>query len=159
MKYNNENTLEFRQIVLEHLKRILEISSQELRDKTIVKVSVNMQTTEENEDTRKSYIQAIENLAYILIPYFDEVVQKEYDMCIKFVNAFDYKIKILCKKSYKKMCKDLNVKSIGGFGIEMKLKYSKRLFIALNKLLNRNGYLKSAVYGEGQEDEVVEEQD
>jgi len=150
-----ESKLEFRQIVLEHLKKILEISSSELRDKTIIRNHGTFTETIENEDTRLSYLQSIENLAYILLPYFDEEMKNVYDKCIKIVNNFDYEVKIILKETYEKICKDSGKKDLGKtFVLEMKLKYAKELFVALNLLLNRNNYLKTAVYGEGV-DEVV----
>jgi hypothetical protein len=42
--------------------------------------------------------------------------------------------------------------------MEMKLRYAKKMFVALNLLLNRNDYLKSAVYGEDK-DELVSDED
>ena len=49
---NNFEKLEFRQIVLGHIKRILEISSHELRDTTTHTTHANYSETIEHEDTR-----------------------------------------------------------------------------------------------------------
>lgn len=155
-----KDKLEFRQIVLGHMKRILELSSHELRDTTYTISHGHYSDTKYQEDTRFSYIQAIENLAYVLMPYFDDEMREVYDKCVKIINAFSFQIKNILNKTYKKMCEELGKKDLKdtGFSVEMKLKYAKKLFIALNMLLNRNDYLKSAVYGEDK-DELVSEDD
>jgi len=156
----NYDKLEFRQIVLGHIKRILELSSHELRDTTFVITHGNYNETKYQEDTRYSYVQAIENLSYILIPYFDKEMQKVYDECIEVVNGLDYEVCEYCKKEYERICKEMDKESLGrGFVIEMKLRYVKDLFIALNLLLNRNDYLKSVVYGEDKDELVSGEED
>lgn len=152
-----EDKLDFKQIVLSHLKRILEISSKELRDTTRRIESLNHTQTVEQEDTRLSYIQSIENLSYVLIPYFDDQIQEVYDKCIKIINAFSYEIKTLLKKTYDKVSAEVGKEDLGNsFVLEMKLKYAKKLFIALNLLLKRNDYLKGSLYGEDTGEEVVE---
>jgi hypothetical protein len=160
----NANTfndkLEFRQIVLKHIQKILEISSKELRDMTYTTNHGNYSTTTEQEDTRHSYIQAIENLAYILIPYFDKQMQKVYDECIEVISGFDYEVCEYCKDEYDRICKELNKENLGArFVMEMKLRYAKKMFVALNLLLKRNDYLKSAVYGEDKDELVSGDED
>jgi len=152
----NVDKLEFRQIVLGHIKRILEISSHELRDNTYTTNHVNYSQTTFQEDTRNSYTQSIENLAYVLMPYFDKDMQEIYDKCIAVINAFGYELRLdILKEEYEKICEDVGEeKTRNFFVIQMKLKYAKKLFIALNMLLKRNDYLKSAVYGEDK-DELV----
>lgn len=157
--YNVEK-LEFRQIVLKHIQKILEISSKELRNMTYTTNHGNYSTTTEQEDTRHSYIQAIENLAYILIPYFDKKMTGVYDECIDVINGLNYDVCEYCKDEYDRICKALNKESLGaGFVIEMKLRYAKKMFVALNLLLNRNDYLKSAVYGEDKDELISDEGD
>ena len=156
----NQDKLEFRQIVLKHIQTILEISSKELRNKTYTTNHGNFSTTIQQEDTRLSYIQAIENLAYILIPYFDEKIKGVYDDSIKVIKGLDYEVCDYCKTEYERICKEMNKESLGrGFVIEMQLRYAKKLFVALNLLLNRNDYLKSAVYGEDKDELVSDDED
>jgi len=156
----NQDKLEFRQIVLKHIQIILEISSKELRNKTYTTNHGNYSTATEQEDTRLSYMQAIENLAYILIPYFDDKIKEIYEDCIKVINGLDYEVCDLCKTEYERICKELDKESLGrGFVIEMQLRYAKKLFVALNLLLNRNDYLKSAVYGEDKDELVSDDED
>ena len=156
----NQDKLEFRQIVLKHIQTILEISSKELRNKTYTTNHGNYSTATEQEDTRLSYMQAIENLAYILIPYFDDKIKEIYEDCIKVINGLDYEVCDLCKTEYERICKELDKESLGrGFVIEMQLRYAKKLFVALNLLLNRNDYLKSAVYGEDKDELVSDDEE
>ena len=157
--YNVEK-LEFRQIVLRHIQKILEISSKELRDTTYTTIHGNYTTTIEQEDTRYSYIQAIENLAYVLMPYFDDEMREIYSECIEIINSFEYELKRILKKTYERIKKETQREDLGtSFTIKMKLKYAKKLFIALNMLLKRNDYLKSAVYGEGRDELISDEDD
>jgi len=151
--------LEFRQIVLQQIKKILEISSEELRNKTTEFVRGNIVEKTEHEDTRVSYAQAIENLAYILKPHFDNEMKKVYKECIKIVDGYDYEIREILKDMYEEIKKETGNKELGyGFTIAMRQKYAKKLFIELNMLLKRNDYLKSAVYSEIEENkqELIE---
>jgi hypothetical protein len=157
---HNAEKLEFRQIVLKHIQKILEISCKELRNMTYTTHHEHYSTTTEQEDTRHSYIQAIENLAYILIPYFDEKITGVYDECIDVINGLDYEVCEYCKDEYDRICKELNKESLGArFVMEMKLRYAKKMFVALNLLLKRNDYLKSAVYGEDKDELISDEDD
>jgi len=157
-KYGNDK-LEFRQIVLMHIKKVLEISSSELRNKTITKNHGNFSETTDCEDTRKSYIQSIENLAYVLIPYFDDDIKKIYEECIKIITSFDFEIKKDLTDMYNEISKDTGKTNFwSNLILEMKLRSSKKLFVALNLLLKRNDYLKSSIYGEDQ-DEIVNDKE
>lgn len=154
----DKDKLEFRQIVLVHIKRILDISSHELRDTTITKTFANHSETIEHEDTRFSYIQAVENLAYILVPYFDKKIKTIYYISIKIINDYGFKIKEKFNKELEELKKEYNQAQIPDyFVVEMRLRYAKKLFRELNLLLKRNDYLKSQVYGEG--DELGEEEE
>jgi hypothetical protein len=160
-KFNYNDTLEFRQIVLGHIKKILEISSAELRNATRRVNKGNFTEIIEQEDTRVSYRQAIENLAYILIPYFDNEIIKIYDETVKILDYYEYEIQDYYKKEYSDICKKLNQEKLSelqliAFMHRIKLRNAKKLFIELNKLLHRNDYLKSTVYGD-ESDEVASE--
>jgi hypothetical protein len=153
--YNNDK-LEFRQIVLGHIKRILELSSHELRDTTYTITHANFSETKYQEDTRFSYIQAIENLAFVLMPYFDDEMLKVYEGCVGVINAYEFQIEKIYQEEIKLILKELGNESINvkPYCLDKKIECAKELFIALNMLLKRNDYLKSAVYGEDK-DEVV----
>ena len=154
--YTNEK-IEFRQIVLGHIKRILDLSSHELRDTTFVISHGNYSETKYQEDTRFSYIQAIENLAYVLKSYFDKEMNDIYEECINVINGFGYEIREKFKSLGPKLMEETGKNNLSSvFVLEMRLRYSKKLFIALNMLLKRNDYLKNSVYGENG-DEVAQD--
>lgn len=158
-KYFGGDKLEFRQIVLGHIKRILEISCHELHDGTQHIQRQNHTDMIIKEDTRKSYYQAIENLAYILIPYFDEEMEEVYWECEEVITGFDLDIIEKFKKRYSSIIEKLGgEREIGkDFVLGMKIKYAKKLFVELNLLLKRVDYLKSAIFGEDSSEEVVED--
>lgn len=156
-KFDGGDKLEFRQIVLGHIKKILEISSRELKDDSHLVIHGNFSETKISEDTRVSYLQAIENLSYILLPHFDKPMKTIYDSEIKIINGFDFEIKKSMKKKYDEIKKETKEDDLGEkFIIEMKLRSAKKLFIGLNLLLKRNEYLKTSVYGESKDD-IVED--
>ncbi len=158
-KFDTSDKLEFRQIVLGHIKKILEISSRELRDDSQEVIHSNFTMTSIKEDTRISYLQAIENLAYILIPHFDKDIKKIYDEEIKIITGFDYEIKKLLKKEYEEIKKETKETELGDrFIIEMKIKSAKKLFVGLNLLLKRNQYLKSSIFGEDEDEEASDDE-
>ena len=102
----NVDKLEFRQIVLGHIKRILEIGSHELRDTTRQIDTANHTQIIEQEDTRYSYIQAIENLAYVLIPYFDDEILQVYERCERIINGFGYEVRNILNKTFERIKKE-----------------------------------------------------
>jgi hypothetical protein len=157
---NNNDKLEFRQIVLGHIKRILEISSHELRNTSREVVGANFTHTIEEEDTQYSYCQAIENLGYLLVPYFDDEIQKVFDECIEIINAHEFELEDYFSEEIKEILKRLHRDKLNTvYFIRKKIEYAKKLFIELNKLMKRVDYLKSAVYGDTSNEEVVEEKE
>lgn len=80
----NKDKLEFRHIVLEQHKAILEIARKEFKKDNVTTIThTNYEQEVRHEDIRKCYIQAVEQLAFILLPYFDNKIQKVYDECIE----------------------------------------------------------------------------
>jgi len=151
---SKSSKLEFREIVLSHIKKILEIASTELRNKTKVTSTINHDSISEEEDTRKSFCQAIECLSYILQPYFDKQVLDMYQESLDVINAYDYEILEYFKKEVETILEKVEDKEELGqinknYCINKKIQYAKKLFCELNLLLKRVDYLKSAVYGEG----------
>ncbi len=148
----SDKKMDFRQIVLSHLKKILEISNKELADLSYEEVRPNSVVIIHKEDTRRSYIQSIENLAYILLPYFDTKIKGVYEKCIKVINFYGYEIREEFKKELEEIKKESGKEGGKEIYIEFKIKYAKKLFCGLNLLLKRNDYLKSQVYGEEEEE-------
>lgn len=154
---NNYEQLEFRQIILAYIKKILDIASTELRNHTRQVITSNFSNIVQDEDTRISYIQAIENLSYVLTPYFDIDMQKTFNECIPILTGYHFEVRELLSKEYNEIkVRCDKEKIIKSFAIEMKVKYAKKLFIALNQLLKRNDYLKASVYGE---EEFIEDKE
>lgn len=161
-KFEGNEKLEFRQIVLGHIKKILEISSHELRNMTYTVFHGNHDETKYEEDTRISYVQAIENLAYILIPYFDDDMNKIYIKSTKIINSYDFQIQKIFEQEIKEICKELGKDSLRLplYCIDKKIESAKKLFVELNRLLKRVDYLKNVIYGEDfNSEEVVEEKE
>lgn len=165
IKFKKEEKLTFSQIVLQHLKTILELSNHQLRDSTITTIHSNFIQTTEHEDTRISFVQSVETLSYILVPYFDEKIKKVYGNYIEIINGFNFEIMKKLKKEYDEISEERKeMKEEDGeeslekkFIILMKIKYAKKLFIELNLLLKRNDYLKSEIYGDTTEEVEDEE--
>ena len=145
MAWNNsgEDKLEFRQIVLKHLSKILEISVHELKQNSRQVVQSNYSETVSEEDTRKSYTQAIENLAIILIPYYDEKMTESYKKCNPIIAGYNFEIKKKLPEEFKELMdnKPAELSESDVIAI-LKIKYAKMLFVALNQLLKRQEYLK-----------------
>ena len=155
----NENKTEFRDTVLKQVEKILEISASELRDNSKSVVTVNSLQVVKEEDTRISYLQAIENLAYILMPYYDEQMNKVFKKCMEIINAFSFEIIKKHKEDYEdllKETKELDLKEY--FSMRIRLKNGKELFVELNLLLKRVDYLSSTIYGDVEGDSDEEEE-
>lgn len=142
--------ISFKQIVLSHLQKILEISTHELRDSSRTVTHSNFTEEVEHEDTRISYVQAVESLAYILQPYFDKEIKEVYKKSIKYITAFNYEMKELLKEHVKKVLEentDLKDDDLSyNYYTQIKLRYAKELFAGLNLFMERKNYLTPADY-------------
>ena len=88
----NKEKLSFREIVLNHLNKVLEISRQEFMGGYWKQIAHGATThTEYVPNSRKCYIQAVESLVDILYPYFDKQMHKEHDEILKaFKETFSF---------------------------------------------------------------------
>lgn len=145
MEYKNyqNNGLEFRQIVLGQLKQILNLSLRSNKDKQKLDF----------------YFNSIEALADVLIPFYDEQIEK-------FLVLFESQLGLLemeNKQEIKKLCPNEYSESYNPIYLLKKEKLYRELFKRLNLLLKRNNYLKDEIFGdnfnEENEEEVVEEDD
>ncbi len=154
--YNKKERTSFRDIVLQHLKRILELSTLEFKggyNHNVVRG--NISEIVYVPDTRKCYIQAIESLADVLIPHYDKIMEadnKKYgEDDVKLLKELEEaKEKIKDRRGYVPQY------------IKRKLPLARKLFQQLNRLLKRIEYLKSALYAEEEEEQpenAVEELD
>jgi len=118
-----------RDIILNHLSKILELSCDEFKGGYWIK-QIKGNYTEEIyvPDSRKKIIQAIEFFSYILQPFYDEPISKEWKTIEEKIND---NLKKFNDNEIKREVFIIN-----------KLGYMKRLFIALSHLLCRKEYLK-----------------
>ena len=135
--YGGNDKLEFRQIVLSHIRNILNLSLRSNRDGE--KLSL--------------YFNSIEALADVLIPFYDEQMNKE-------IEQFEKTLIEIQKKNTEKLSAlypaDYSNRYSGIHYAKKKSAY-RNIFRKLNILLKRNDYLKSSVYGEDK-DELAQEE-
>ena len=153
MSYQKNDSKSFSDIVLTQIEKILELSRSELKDKSKFQIQQNSANFVTEEDSRKSYIQAVENLGYILMPYFDDLINNFYKP-IEYL-FIDYNYEIVEKKieEYKIFKDNVGERATEKeFCIKLKLQATKKLFVELNKLLKRQDYLSSSIYGQAGSD-------
>lgn len=187
--YGKKEKTSFRDVVLSFLKKILELSTTEFRGGYTKRIfTANSYYDEYIPDSRKCYIQAVENLSHILAPHYDKQMQEIWDEYEESVNSLDQtyyelrKRKIIADWEFKrkKMTAE-GEKNHRNFPTEFDLEerlrtikegekyetwrrnkhleYAQELFRELNKLLKRVDYLKSAVYSESDLEEDTQEVD
>jgi len=129
--------LEFRQIILAHIKNILNLSLRSNRD----------------GENFSLYRNSIEVLSDVLIPFYDVQMTNE-------IKEFEKELIIINKENYKQERKlsprDYSDNYAGVYYTQKKCAY-RSLFRNLNLLLKRNDYLKESVFGEDTSSEIVEE--
>jgi hypothetical protein len=132
--YGGEENLSFRQIVLNYLRKIMDL---------------NLKIV--NPDFKIEYVQtyrdSVLGLSDVLVPFFDEQMNKIY---AKYEREYEEMLKqtthngmVTNIPTYKRLTKQIH----------------RELFRELNLLLNRNDYLKSSVYGEDKNEVVREGED
>jgi hypothetical protein len=153
-----ENKLTFQQIVMRQVRIIQDISSKELRDSSKTIKNFMGEQTIESEDTRISYLQAVEMLGSLLSPYFlNKKISDNFD---SFCEANDTELKEALKDEEFK----LNAKTIFGndfkkdknllekvniFLLNEKIKLARKMFRELIKLFKDQDFLANESYNEG----------
>ncbi|MCX6748214.1 MAG: hypothetical protein NT076_01270 [Candidatus Pacearchaeota archaeon] len=147
-----EDKVDFKQIVLGHYKKILEISTAEFTGGYFNYVSTGNSTNKTYvSDKRAEYIQAIESLALALFPHFDEQMKKDYQ---KYLRADkELQSKYADKDGFIKHNEDENNKL--RYHIKL-ISVMKELFKDLSCLMYRLDYFKTASYSEGDLEEAKE---
>jgi len=131
--------IEFRDLVLEHMRKILEITSIEFRGGFEKEIIIGNQIVKEYiPDSRKQYIQSIESLSDVLLPYFDKKMKEKYKEITKKIDSLIENM----KKKEKPTDKEIREYTL------TKLELCRKLFQSLNLLLKRNDYLKGSIYTE-----------
>lgn len=146
----------FRDIVLAHLNKILELSLDEFRG-GYTKKEIKGNYAEEIyvPDSRKRMCQAIEFFSFLLQPHYDpDMIKKSKEIKQKIqknLENFNGKKENGKKGDKKKITKE-------DFMVE-KLKHMKELFEQLNYLLKRRNYLKDEIYQEGGFEDLDDDED
>lgn len=137
--FNTEDKFEFRQIILGHIKQVLSLTLRSDRE----------------GDKLGLFINAVETLSDVLIPFYDEQMNKDFQ-------EFQEEIKIINLENAVKLKElsphDYYESYVWTYRNKKKIAH-RNLFRKLNLLLKRNDYLKESVYGEDSADnEVIEEE-
>lgn len=132
--YSNEEKLNFREIVLSYLKKIIDLNLKIIPQNYYIEYV-------------KGYRRAVLGLNDILLPFFDKKMEEAQE---KYNKDFDIMINETTNKGIVRNEIKYNTRS---------LNLSRELFGQLNLLLHRNDYLKSSVYGEDKDEIVTEEEE
>ncbi len=140
-----EDKVDFKQIVLGHYKKILEITTNEFTGGYYNYIySANTTNKQYVSDKRAEFTQAVESLALALFPHFDEQMNKDYQ---KFLNSNNkLREKYADKDGFIRHTDEGNNKL--HHSIEM-VGVMKELFKDLSILMYRLDYFKTASYSEG----------
>ncbi len=134
--------IEFRDIVLAQVKKILDIGANEMRGGYYKETPAgNFIAKEYVPDNRKCYIQVVEDLAIITYSYFDEQMTKWNEDIEKRLNEL---IKKFEKEKEKRITNEESYEDLSLQLIKDRLTLSKELFKKLNILLKNKEYLKGA---------------
>ncbi len=145
-----DDKVDFKQIVLGHYKRILEITTNEFTGGYYNYIYLNNTTNKTYvTDKRAEYTQAVESLALALYPHFDEQMKKDYQKYLKHQGEL-YK-KYSDEEGFIRHTEEGNNKL--RYSIEL-LEVIKELFRDLSSLMYRLDYFKTASYSEGDLDDV-----
>ncbi len=134
--YSSSENLDFRDIVLSYMRRVMDLN-------------LNIISQENILDYAKCYKRAVLGLNDILLPFFDDEMSRAYE---NFLDDYDWMMRNNTTENGTKIS-DVN-EYVSGI-----MKVCRGLFRELNKLLNRNDYLKSKVYGETKNEVARERED
>jgi len=134
----NNDKIEFRVIVLTHIKNILNLS---------LRTNIDGQNL-------NVYISSINVLADVLISYYDETMTEKYEDIENKVFALKKENSIQEKKLTPL---DYSNDYEGVYRATMRRLY-RELFRELSLLMKRVDYLKTTIYGDNDNDEVVEDE-
>lgn len=140
-----KDKLSFRDIILNHLRKISQFSSVEFiggywEDKPVMSPNSNMAIKVYVPDTREIYSNAVECFADMLAPYFDKEMKRAEEQAEQ--------EKEQARKEYKDTCKGIRSKGeIPDIFIrvefrDIKRKINKKLFRSLCSFLYRKKYLE-----------------
>lgn len=169
--YTQNKEITFRDVVLGAEQKVLEILSKELRlSKKIIPMGEHRsELVIEEEDTRESFIQAVQGMGLILKPYFDEQMEKAYGDFDELVDLFYFEFYIKHKEfventfkimgdNFETEEKKVTQKTVEAIFQRYSIRKAKLIFRELNLLLKRQDYLKNAIYGDTEtNDDIIED--
>jgi len=128
---------DFKSIILEHLKNIMNISLLHI----------------DGEQKHALYTEGVKVLADTLIPFYDKLMDTAYK---NYENSYKEMFVTANKLETENKFSQYN-NEYEAYIINRSKRIHRELYRQLNLLLKRNDYLKGSVYGEGGEDrEIVE---
>lgn len=164
MAYTPDFILTFPQLVMKQIERIQDITSKELRnmDKTL-KNALGEQVIE-SEDTRYSFLQAVETLGSMLSPYFGNMMKEEGcdNLFDDFCEYYDTElVELMNNEEFKKRVKDMFDRElteakddeefrnqVNLFLLNDKVKEGRKMFRKLVNVFKSNDFLREADYGD-----------
>jgi len=164
--YNQEDTLDFKHIVMSALQKIFQISCSELKEqkKLLFQSSLNEPPELITEDTRISYAQSVEALGFLCCPYFDEDTESSFDKFYGVMNDLlsDYvennkeTLKEFFDKNEIDSSSNETKEKIEEFRKHHKVLCAKEVFYKLNFLLKSKSYFKTSIFSDVSEEELVD---
>jgi hypothetical protein len=130
-------------LCLKHIEAINTLSTRELRVSKKIVIIDGSAIGYEEEDLRVSFIQAVQNLATLLNPEFDELMQSYYSKNIIFLEGFAYEIidKIEDKKFIEKIKSETEDKR-KDYLLFYQVQEARKMYLQLNLFLQRTNLLK-----------------
>lgn len=128
---------------MKHIEAINTLSTRELRVSKKIVIIDGSAIGYEEEDLRVSFIQAVQNLATLLNPEFDELMQSYYSKNIIFLEGFAYEIidKIEDKKFIEKIKSETEDKR-KDYLLFYQVQEARKMYLQLNLFLQRTNLLK-----------------
>lgn len=142
-----------KQLVINSISNIQTILKEELKDGIKFFVSGNETRLEEENDSRLSFIQSVEHLASLLLPYFDDRMQNYYSKNIIYLEGWHSEILELVKDEHFKQVyndapknsDDKNEIKKSDVIISLQIRKAKKMFNELNLFIQRNDILKDSI--------------
>ncbi len=157
--WNNKqaDAITFPQILLGHYNKINQISLREFKVTEKILVIDGNKVIQESENVSKVYCQAVLQLSYILLPYFDKTVKEETKIHLPILQGFGYEIieKIEDKDFKKRVDAAAEGTPKDDLIIMFQVRSAQKLFCALSLLLKRVDYLAKSVFGDTEVDDNV----
>lgn len=141
----SENTKE---LVISGIKKVQDLASRELRSSERILIISGDREIIEEEDLRVSFLQSVENLSSILLPYYDQRMQKYYSENIVYLNGwFGEILNAVNDEYFKKVYEESPPTSTKGtinktdVMLSLQIRKSKLLFNELMIFIQRNNIL------------------